>query len=80
MLVRHSWFTTASSMVFSGGIFNLLICPIVSSNIFYQGGCRMGQMTIVGQQQTFDLGKELRSLYIDNLNFIGDTFDPNTVL
>jgi hypothetical protein len=40
----------------------------------------MGQMTVVGQQQTFDLGRELRRLYIENLNFIGDTFDPNTVL
>ena len=40
----------------------------------------MGQMTIVGQQQTFDLGRELKELYIENLSFIGDTFDPNTAL
>ena len=40
----------------------------------------MGQMTTVGQQQTYDLGRELKTLYIDKLNFIGETFDPNTVL
>ena len=40
----------------------------------------MGQMTIVGQQQIFDLGRELKELYVENLSFIGDAFDPNTVL
>lgn len=45
-----------------------------------QGGCLLGQMTTVGQQQTFELGKELKKLYIDNLNFLGDMFDPNIIL
>ena len=40
----------------------------------------MGQMTIVGQQQTFDLGRDLKQLYIDELNFIGEAFDPNCTL
>lgn len=38
----------------------------------------MGQLTVVGQQQTFNLGKNLRRLYNDELKFIDGTFDPKT--
>ena len=40
----------------------------------------MGQLTVVGQQETYDLGKSLKNLYNDQLNFIGGTFDPKTTL
>lgn len=43
-----------------------------------RGGCPMGQLTVVGQQQTFELGKKLKKLYIDELKFIEGTFDPRT--
>ncbi|XP_028402517.1 lysophosphatidic acid phosphatase type 6-like [Dendronephthya gigantea] len=53
--------------------------PPLSVKDELRGGCRMGQMTITGQQQTFELGRKLKELYIDDLNFIGQTFDPNSI-
>lgn len=44
-----------------------------------RGGCQKGQLTVVGQQQAFDLGKDLKQLYNNELKFIGGTFDPRTI-
>jgi hypothetical protein len=34
------------------------------------GGCHKGQLTLVGQQQALDLGRWLRSRYVDQLGFM----------
>ncbi|RDB30261.1 putative acid phosphatase SPBC4.06 [Hypsizygus marmoreus] len=38
-----------------------------------EGECLLGELTDVGRQSTFNLGRSLRKLYVDKLGFLSDT-------
>ncbi|EJD05488.1 phosphoglycerate mutase-like protein [Fomitiporia mediterranea MF3/22] len=42
------------------------------------GECLLGELTDVGRQSTFNLGRSLRKLYVDKLGFLPDTMSDNT--
>lgn len=44
-----------------------------------KGGSPQGQLTKVGQQQMYDLGRKCGKLYIDDLKFVQETFSPHKV-
>ncbi|KAF9312711.1 Lysophosphatidic acid phosphatase type 6 [Podila horticola] len=49
------------------------------SKQMWQGSCIPGQLTPVGAWQHRALGAALRDLYVDQLQFLPPTFDPQTV-
>ena len=53
------------------------ICYGVS--VFLQGGIPAGQLTKVGQQQMYELGKKRGELYVDNLKFLQETYHPEEI-
>ena len=53
------------------------ICYIIS--VFLQGGIPAGQLTKVGQQQMYELGKKRGKLYVDNLKFLQETYHPEEI-
>ncbi|XP_046857340.1 lysophosphatidic acid phosphatase type 6-like [Xenia sp. Carnegie-2017] len=44
-----------------------------------KGGCEMGALTTVGQQQAYDLGRKLKKYYIDELKLVDDNFDERII-
>lgn len=44
-----------------------------------KGGSPVGQLTKVGQQQMYDLGKRHAKTYVDDLEFLQDTFNPKEI-
>ena len=54
-----------------------MICYSVS--VFLQGGIPAGQLTKVGQQQMYELGKKRGKLYVDNLKFLQETYHPEEI-
>ena len=56
------------------------LCKICYSvSVFLQGGIPAGQLTKVGQQQMYELGKKRRKLYVDNLKFLQETYHPEEI-
>ncbi len=37
--------------------------------------CNLGELTDVGRQSTYDLGRRLRHLYVDQLNFMPSSIE-----
>ncbi|XP_001633091.2 lysophosphatidic acid phosphatase type 6 isoform X2 [Nematostella vectensis] len=52
--------------------------PEYSPNI-KKGGCICGELTKVGQQQTFDLGRTLQKRYVDDIKLLSPVFTPHEV-
>ncbi|PFX32114.1 Lysophosphatidic acid phosphatase type 6 [Stylophora pistillata] len=44
-----------------------------------KGGSPVGQLTKVGQQQMYELGKKCAKLYIDDLKFVQETCNPQEI-
>ena len=56
------------------------LCKICYSvSVFLQGGIPAGQLTKVGQQQMYELGKKRGKLYVDNLKFLQETYHPEEI-
>ncbi|GJJ73342.1 hypothetical protein EMPS_05700 [Entomortierella parvispora] len=47
------------------------------ADIFWTGNCEVGQLTDRGQNQTFQVGKDLRGIYVDLLKFIPQFLDTS---
>ena len=45
-----------------------------------QGGCQFGQLTIVGQNGSFELGRWLRKEYVEKHRLVSSLFDSKEVL
>jgi len=43
--------------------------------LLYPGNCALGQLTTLGLQQTVTLGQQLKSLYVDQYNFLPTEYD-----
>ncbi len=39
----------------------------------------LGQLTNIGEQQCFELGRRIRKKYVENLNFLSKEYDPNEI-
>jgi hypothetical protein len=52
---------------------------INNSELLHPGNCAIGQLTEKGLNQTIELGKELRALYVDQYGFLPPSFDPNLI-
>lgn len=71
----------------SGGCIGIILqcnpnwlCKIwYSVSVFLQGGIPAGQLTKVGQQQMYELGKKRGKLYVDNLKFLQETYHPEEI-
>lgn len=57
-----------------------LITEMFHFSAFFQGGSPVGQLTKVGQQQMYELGKKCGKLYIDDLKFVQETCNPQEML
>ena len=56
------------------------LCKICYSvSVILQGGIPAGQLTKVGQQQMYELGKKRGKLYVDNLKFLQETYHPEEI-
>ncbi|CAH3013992.1 unnamed protein product [Porites evermanni] len=59
-------------------------CPVSESKErllkrLLKGGIPAGQLTKVGQQQMYELGKKRGKLYVDNLKFLQETYHPEEI-
>lgn len=45
-----------------------------------KGNVGRGQLTSVGEQQMFDLGRVVRKKYLEELKFLSPEYDPNEIL
>jgi hypothetical protein len=43
----------------------------------FKGGCPIGQLTTVGSEQMFNLGRRIREKYINEMGFLSSKYDPN---
>ena len=44
---------------------------------FLKGGIGRGQLTVVGEEQMFNLGRRVKQKYVDELKFISDEYNPH---
>lgn len=44
-----------------------------------KGGIGRGQLTQVGENQMYNLGRRVRQRYIDELNFLSSKYNPNEI-
>ncbi|KAF9586646.1 hypothetical protein BGW38_000379, partial [Lunasporangiospora selenospora] len=49
---------------------------VYASGLYWRGNCEVGQLTNRGVAQTRQLGKDLRSVYVDQLRFLSSALDP----